>query len=243
MQNKKAEKEFFDAFVQKGEYDVFDERGTNRLLDELKKISRIDSNERLRILDVGCGTGAFTKRFAANGRDVFGVDISVKSAILAQTISPQCSFFAGDAEYLPFADNTLDVILLSGVLHHLPSMVETLTECFRTLRSGGCCMGFDPNGSNPAMWLYRSSKSPLATRKGWTENERLLVRDQISSAFENAGFQKVIVNGITGVTYQYVGSEIGMKLLGLYNIFENILGKIGLGNKYGSFLVSYGLKK
>ena len=241
-QNKQAEKEFFDNFVEKGEYDVFDEKGTLRILNELQKLTRISSQRPVRMLDVGCGTGAFTRRFAQINNEVFGVDISHKSALLAQKVAPECFFLTGDAEFLPFKRNSLDVVLFSGVLHHLPSMEEALAECYHALKPGGSFVAFDPNGKNPAMWLYRSKSSPLATRKGWTENEHLLVKDDILRALTVTGFEKVIVKGISGISYQYVGSKMAMKVLGIYNIFDSVLDKVGLANTFGSFLISHGVK-
>ncbi len=242
MQNKKAEKDFFDSFVEDGEYDVFDETGTIRILDELRNLAGTGSSSRLRMLDVGCGTGAFTRRFADKNADVFGVDISHKSTVLAGKVAPECSFFTGDAECLPFGNESLDIVLFSGVLHHLPSMEGALSECNRVLKPGGRFVGFDPNGRNPAMWLYRSSSSPLATRKGWTENERLLVKEEIHTALIHAGFSDVTVKGISGVSYRYIGSKLAMKALGIYNVFDKALDRIGLADRYGSFLISCGQK-
>lgn len=242
MQNKKAEKEFFDSFVHKGEYDVFDEKGYNRIVHEIKRLLPKANGKRTRLLDIGCGTGAFTKRLTDEINDVYGLDISSKSVALAQKGELNCAFVTGDAENLQFIKGSFDAIIFSGVLHHLPSMEEALIECYHTLVPGGCFIGFDPNGLNPAMWLYRSSKSPLATRKGWTENERLLYRDTIFNALERAAFKNVEVKGISGVSYKYIGTRHAMKVLKFYNFFDRCLESIGLGHKYGSFLISYGMK-
>lgn len=242
MQNKKAEKEFFDDFAAKGEYDVFDDRGYARILTELSRLSGMHSETDLHLLDVGCGTGAFTKRLSGKNVQVFGLDISHRSAVVAGRVAPECCFLAGDAENLPFRNDSLDIVLFSGVLHHLPAMNDALAQGFKVLKPGGCFLAFDPNGLNPAMWLYRSPMSPLATRKGWTENERLLMKDQIVSALNHNGFTQVIVRGISGVTYKYIGAKMAMKILKIYNIFDIVLDSVGLAQKYGSFLISYGRK-
>lgn len=191
---------------------------------------------------MGCGTGAFTKRLKNNNDLTLGVDISFNSVFLAKRIAGGCQFFSGDAEDLPFSDGSIDIVVFSGVLHHLPSMDNALTECFRIMKSGGEFFAYDPNGMNPAMWLYRSVKSPLSTRQGWTENERLLCKQEICDALKKAGFSTVISKGISGVTYKYVGTKIGMKILTFYNFFDLSLGHLGLANSLGSFLISYGRK-
>lgn len=240
MQNKRAEKAFFDNFVQQKEYDVFDERGYLRILSEFDSLV-LRRDDKI-LLDVGCGTGAFTKRLQRENHLTLGVDISFKSASQASKIVDGCHFFSGDAEKLPLIDESVDVVVFSGVLHHLPSMDNALAECMRIMKPGGDFFAYDPNGVNPAMWVYRSAKSPLSTRKGWTVNERLLRKQEIFGALKRAGFSNVISKGISGVTYKYVGTKTGMKILKIYNLFDLCLGHLGIANSLGSFLVSYGKK-
>ena len=51
MQGKAEEIYFFDSFVHKTAYDVFDTRGYKRIISELIKV--IDTNKTLRVLDMG----------------------------------------------------------------------------------------------------------------------------------------------------------------------------------------------
>jgi len=242
MQNKRAEREFFDNFVQQKEYDVFDERGYRRIIIEFNSLIERGTGLDKILLDVGCGTGAFTRRLKNNKDLILGVDISFNSVSLARKAMDECIFFAGDGEILPFGNETVDIVVFSGVLHHLPSMGRALEECFRILKPGGFFFAYDPNGVNPAMWLYRSSRSPLSTRKGWTENERLLYKREICGALKDTGFSNVISKGISGVTYKYVGTAVGMKILKIYNFFDLLLERLGLADRFGSFLISYGQK-
>lgn len=79
MQDKKAEKDFFNSFVENGEYDVFDERGYGRIVNELTSLIPVTTNRQTGLLDVGCGTGAFTKRLVQKNMNLFGLDISFNS--------------------------------------------------------------------------------------------------------------------------------------------------------------------
>ncbi len=193
MQDKRAEQIFFDSFAEEQAYDVFDDRGYQRLLKEFSALVRPAPEERL--LDVGCGSGAFIDNLSASGLKVTGVDISFNNVRLAAEKSPAFSFAAADVEELPFADDEFDIVTFSGLLHHLPVLDKALSESRRVLKPGGRVFAYDPNGRNPAMWLYRSPRSPLHSREGWTVNERLLFAEEIERCLSAAGFQKRFVPG------------------------------------------------
>jgi ubiquinone/menaquinone biosynthesis C-methylase UbiE len=98
-----------------------------------------------RVLDVGCGTGialllALNKGAAA----VTGADFSARmlrecrgKAIAAGQPSPQVSLHQGDAEALPFAANTFDVVVCSMVLGLVPHQARLTAELARVVRPGG----------------------------------------------------------------------------------------------------------
>ena len=61
-QNKKAEVTFFDKFDIEGGYDAFDDSGYYKILSRLKK--KFKSSDIKNVIDMGCGSGAFTARLA-----------------------------------------------------------------------------------------------------------------------------------------------------------------------------------
>jgi SAM-dependent methyltransferase len=239
MQNKQAEKAFFDAFAEEQEYDVFDERGYERLLREFIALVKPSKGETL--LDVGCGSGAFVDQLKFMGLRTTGIDISFNNVRIAAEKSSESAFLVADAEQLPFADREFDVVTLSGLLHHLPSLDKTLSESRRILKPGGRVFAYDPNGRNPAMWLYRSPRSPVHSREGLTVNERLLVSDEIENCLIGAGFRDVSSRGVSGIGFKYVKSSLLKKLLPTYNFLDRCLDRTPFGRRFGAFLVSYGL--
>lgn len=241
MQDKQAEKSFFDQFVSENTYDVFDARGYTRLLKELSVLVKPSAGETF--LDIGCGTGAFTQHLLQMQLEGVGVDISYKSVQVASCALPQATFVVSDTETLPFRENQFDIVTFSGVLHHLPSMDRALNEGLRVLKRGGRLFAYDPNRYNPAMWLYRSPNSPFSSREGLTVNEQLLSRADIQNSLKKAGFVDVRSVGVSGITYKYVASFFARKLLALYNFGDVILDKTGLARHIGSFLISYARKR
>jgi SAM-dependent methyltransferase len=82
------------------------------------------------ILDVGCGNGALTRHLAQEYQ-VYGVDGSFVP--LKQTKVPKSQGFA---DYLPFASHSVDLVLSSEMLEHLPDAVlqQAVTELARVTR-------------------------------------------------------------------------------------------------------------
>ncbi len=240
MQDKKAEMAFFDEFGEEKHYDVFDQSGYDKLLRVFSEIVRPAPKELL--LDVGCGSGAFTYHLRDQGLATVGIDLSFNLVRLATTEISRGPFLVGDAEILPFRENELDIVTFSGVLHHLPDLAPALREARRVLRPGGRMFAYDPNGRNPAMWLYRSHHSPFSSREGVTVNERLLSGEEIMSHLVEAGFCDVGCIGVSGISYNYVKTPLLRKLLGLYNFMDGCLDMVGLGKYWGAFLISHATK-
>ncbi|MEV0323067.1 class I SAM-dependent methyltransferase [Streptomyces sp. NPDC050658] len=96
-----------------------------------------------RILDVGCGTGYFSRRAAASvtpGGRVTGIDPSQPMIEYATRRAPaNCTFQTASAQELPFGDASFDVIVSSLAIHHLPDgdRLVALREMRRVLRPGG----------------------------------------------------------------------------------------------------------
>ncbi|KAB1501325.1 methyltransferase domain-containing protein [Corynebacterium sp. 320] len=101
-----------------------------------------------RLLDLGCGHGSLTLDLAAHveslsgaASQVTGVDINPDAIATATTAAAEresaVSFTQGNADALPFEDNSFDVVFASQVLHHVPDPVAALRECARVLAPGG----------------------------------------------------------------------------------------------------------
>lgn len=238
-QDKEAERAFFDKIAESEEYDVFTDKGYDKILQEFIKL--VSPKPREKMAELGCATGAFTKRFVKLGLDVTGVDISPKCIEVADKKIPRAKFVVADIEKLPFKNKSFDIVVYAEVLHHFMDATKTLKEAYRILKPGGRCFAADPHAKNPIMWLYRSEKSPIHSKKGRTSNERLL-DENIVKEYIKAGFKEVYTRSISGVPYKYVESRTGRILLIPYNTLDFIMGKTPLAKKYGSVLISFAVK-
>lgn len=93
-----------------------------------------------RVLEVGCGGGAFCRAIADKRDDleVWGGDISEKAIKNAKSISkPAINYVLSDAEELPFKDGQFEAVLMFDLLEHLDNPQKALKEACRVLRRGG----------------------------------------------------------------------------------------------------------
>ena len=246
MQNKTEEIVFFDSWSESKiyrEFGHFTPYGHNSIIREFEKLIGARLKKGCRAIDLGCGAGAFTRRlFAHSEAECYGVDISQGLVRAACEFGNGVHYMVGDIEQLSFRDNTFDVVIFSGVLHHFPQQKKCLEEGFRILKKGGCLIAYDPNIKNPFMWFYKEGSAALFSKQGQTENEKIFSKQEAESMLKMNGFKNVKISCISGVTFKYVGSRAGMLLLPVYNGIEYLLGKLPLASSYGSFLISYGEK-
>jgi len=244
MQEKKAEIDFFDHFVENSAYDVFNERGYKRIVAEFLKYLKPIENKKniLDLIDLGCGTGAFTSRFQNSRFQLYAMDISSNCIKYAQEKYPFIKFKLGDIENTKFDSNKFDAVFLSGVLHHFPDFSNVLKECYRILKPGGILLAYDPHKHNPFMWAYRCEQSPFYSSNGITKNERLLKKDEISKVLSSSGFSKINIYSISGVTYKYFENKFAFLILPIYNFIERLLDIRLFRERFGSFLITYAQK-
>lgn len=95
------------------------------------------------ILDLGCGTGRFTKYLASTSLNVIGVDFSQEMLSIARQdnrYKAHCTgawYFYMRMEELDFLPNTFDIVTAIGSLEYHKRLVPVLCEAYRVLKPGG----------------------------------------------------------------------------------------------------------
>lgn len=96
-----------------------------------------------RSLEVGAGTGYFTLHMLKAGivREAVATDISPGMVAALEKNAAQQGLqveaLVADAEWLPFEDESFDLVLGHAVLHHIPDLERAFSEFHRVLRPGG----------------------------------------------------------------------------------------------------------
>jgi SAM-dependent methyltransferase len=239
-QDKNKEIAFFDAHAASDEYDVFAPQANEKLIDAFVRLSGLGADAR--VADLGCGSGVFTELLRRRGYSAVGIDISPKLVAVGRAKYPGLELLEGDAENLPFAAGSLDGVLLSGLVHHFPDPRRLAAEVSRVLKPGGRFVAFDPNRTNPFMWLYRDRSSPFYSSVGVTENERPVLAHQVRSIFSSEGFQ-VQTDYIAGLAYRYVASSRTRMLLPIYNFIDNVVFNLAIMKPLRPFVLTSGVKR
>jgi SAM-dependent methyltransferase len=127
------------------------------------------------VLDVGCGTGQLGAAIAAEGYDVFGVDLSASMVAKARERG-LAGTYAGVTTALPFADDAFHLALTVATLHHLETperVAATVSEMGRVVKHGGFVVLWDHNPANP-YWPILMKRVPQDSG-----DERLVPRDEL----------------------------------------------------------------
>lgn len=128
----------------------------------------------LRILDIGCGTGANLEMLERFG-EAEGVDVSDDALEFCRQKGLTAQ--KGLAEKLPFADETFDLTTALDVVEHLDEDVAGLKEMYRVTKRGGYSLIFVP----AFMWLWGVQDDVSNHRIRYTKK-------QIVERLEKAGY-------------------------------------------------------
>ena len=101
-----------------------------------------------RILEIGCGTGNYTRQIAPLCRELVAVDPDSASIRSAQEFVPypNISFYVRAAEDLHGIPEEFDVVIFTLSLHHVPTplMPQAIDEAVRVLSPGGYIVFLEP---------------------------------------------------------------------------------------------------
>ena len=105
----------------------------------------------LKMIDVGCGDGYFVDEIQRDlgFQSVVGIDFADKAIEAAQKYRDEnVSFQWASAYELPFEDESFDVAMFRGALHHMDQPLEAITEAARVAKA---IVIQEPNGYNPVL--------------------------------------------------------------------------------------------
>lgn len=122
-------------------------------------IARVVDLDGRRVVDVGSGAGGLVRWLSEQGADAVGVECGSFMQAEAQAADPDHPerYIDGVGQDLPFDDDSVDVVVMSYSLHHIPAdeMTNALAEAHRVLRPGGHYLSLEPVPAGPGFEVVR----------------------------------------------------------------------------------------
>lgn len=144
-----------------------------------------------RVLEIGCGSGEFTVRFAETGADITGVDISPELLELAREKTSKYRNVKLLEKRFEESDvgGPFDAIIGSSVLHHL-EIIPALFRIFDLLKPGGIMSFAEPNMLNPQI-LIQKNVPLIKTWLGDSPDETAFFRWSLWKILARASFRGI----------------------------------------------------
>ncbi|HEY6642229.1 MAG TPA: class I SAM-dependent methyltransferase [Povalibacter sp.] len=159
------------------------------------------------VLEYGCGAEIMAFDLAQVAKQVIGIDISDVAIAQAQHIAGQralqnVKFSVDNAEDMRLADDSVDVVIGAGIVHHL-DIEKSMQELHRVLRKGGTAIFAEPLGHNPVLNWVRNKTPEMRT----PDEHPLLARDlrQMARGFASS---KVVYFGLVSPLLGLVTSNV-----------------------------------
>ena len=191
----------------------------------LEKSERLESQSS--VLDIGGGDGQHVNYLSGSFASYTIFDLLDHSTKLNPSISdgdiPKINFVVGNAEKLPFEDDSFDRVIVTCLLHHVDSPANVLKECRRVLRNGGLLSLYLPN--DPGM-VYRWIRHFGAHKKYAKKTKRPIAEIKYLWAIEHQnhvlGLSTIIKNIFQGdsVRRRSYPLPMGSWNLNLFQIYQ-----------------------
>lgn len=197
----------------------------------------IGSNKSL-VLEIGCGTGLFTKELAVTDNNITAIDISdalikkAKERVHAKNVK----FVVGNAYKTNFKPNSYDFIVGSSSLHHL-EVDSALKEFLRILKPGGGIMFTEPNMLNPQVALIKNVPA-VRCRAGESPDETAFFRWSIAGKLRQHGFTDISI-----IPFDFMHPKTPQLLLGIAGQLTSVIEKVPILKEIAGSLIIQCRKK
>jgi SAM-dependent methyltransferase len=181
----------------------------NILIDRLQESAWLEGlqsaglQDHSQVLDVGCGTGRWLRRYLQRNIVPVGLDATQRMLQHATANGVECQLVVGCAQSLPFGDEVFDLVSSVTVIQHMSHVdqVDALNEMARVLRPGGHILllelirGQGPHifPRRPSDWIAQATSAGVALVR-WRGQEYL---------FLDRAFVQLVqtVRGLMGINF------------------------------------------
>ena len=218
------------------------------------------------LADLGCGTGQFAGRLAAQypSLQITALDLFPRHIALAQELwpaseAPNVTFVEGDARATGFEDASFDAVTIRHVLHALPDASHVLGEALRILKPGGLLyvldedyagLLFDAPG-DPARRLFHDARPALVKHGTDLFRGRETYRDLRAAGFADVRVDPIVVDTSNTAREpfarmmrfwrdgyaEFIASSAGLEPSDVFARFDELIATIEDEDRYGCWLL------
>lgn len=195
-QRRDKSKTLFDSLADSWHHLREETHGRAILLDEVSR----QIPDGVRLLDLGCGSGALLERIVPRTGSTIGVDSSPAMLEQARKMAGSkgdIDLRLGLLQHLPVADEDVDLAVAFMVLHHVPELELALLDAHRVLNCGGKLMIVDRNQYDSKLMQERFGEQ-------WVDFSIKQLEDMVRAA----GFKDIQSRGLGGSEDAFVMTGI-----------------------------------
>lgn len=177
----------------------------------LSPFADFGSRKGKQILEIGIGSGADFENWCQHARHATGVDLTERAVALTKErldlkriADERYTLQTADAENLPFAAASFDLVYSWGVLHHSPNTLQCFREAFRVLRPDGTIKAMIYHARSWTCWMVylkyllttlnlRASYSEVIAHHLESPGTKVYTILQARNLLTEAGFSNVVI--------------------------------------------------
>ena len=173
------------------------------------------------VLELGCGTGSFTRELARSGAEVFAIDVSPELLEMAKAdcSAPNVQYQIQNAYALTYSEGTFDSVVGSSVLHHL-EIEAALRKIYRVLKPRGTILLTEPNMLNPQIAIQKNVLW-IKRKLGDSPDETAFFRWPLRRLLEQIGYRDVRID-----PFDFLHPRTPVPLIGRVNTLGRFLEKV-----------------
>jgi 2-polyprenyl-3-methyl-5-hydroxy-6-metoxy-1,4-benzoquinol methylase len=186
---------------------------------------------RMKVLELGCGIGHFTRELARSGADIFAIDVSPELLEIARAnrSAPNVRYEIQNACALAYTNATFDSVIGSSILHHL-EIKAALREIHRVLKSGGTIYFTEPNMLNPQIIIQKNVRW-IKRWLGDSPDETAFFRWPLYRLLEQTGYRDIRID-----PFDFLHPKAPVRLINGLNALGRFLENIPIISEFAGSL-------
>jgi len=189
------------------------------------------------VLELGCGTGSFTRELARSGAEVVAIDVSLELLEIARAScsAPNVQYQIQNAHALSYSEGVFDSVVGSSVLHHL-EVEKALRDVYRVLKPGGTIYFTEPNMLNPQIAIQKNI--PWVKRRlGDSPDETAFFRWPLRRLLERTGYRDLRID-----PFDFLHPRTPVRLIDRVNAFGRFLESVPVISEFAGSLYIRAIK-